>query len=691
MSTQKASKSVISIDQLIELTGADRSARAYAFLYASFRQSEVSSAPVRDALDCLTPFMLLYFSDKNGKQVNLQDIQTFLNQNFSFEIPLYALEQILPDLQRRGYVKYNKTTQAYLVHANDINFNLAKNEIGSDFDAVVSRLTDYAAQLGLKYAPFSNSWGEALISFLKDASSSADHNLRNIKGAIVDPGKIEAATIGSFLRDLSESDSETFNGIINIYMGVIIEDFISSITEIGELDPNNPVTIFYDTAVILRLLGSSGRLLRIATEELTRYLQDLGFSIRYFSGNETEVSNIIDTIIFVKDKGGELEGETAEALSTGEITVSEIRWLKSNLAETLAKWNIFPADDLELNVQKNAYYQIDENAFSEYLLQQSLANKRPYSSQNRRNDAGYLGNVVRLRKNHKTRDLAFCRYLFVTSNKFLAKSSRQFLIKERVITPYHCAPILHLGQVATIAWLLKEQSIPPEKAGRELLLNCFAAVRPDAAWFGHFREGIEKIVGPMEEFSKDGKNNLTIQAARRIAQDESFANSAIVRELNMAEILQRARVDSERELADIENAAKTELERAEKEGQERINNIKHRHDNDILRERELERNRTLATFQDSARRRAKRMADGVIAIMKWVLVIPFAIATAVIWWKQGESSIPIWLWVVTLAVSLFSVLGFMDLIGIPYVKYLLDRIRSYIEVALYKILFIEPT
>lgn len=667
------------VEKLLQLKGADRSARAYAFLYASFKNTEISSAPVRDALDCLIPFIASYLSGKSGNQIDLQGIQSFLNSSFRFDVPLYALEQLVPELQKQGYLVYNRTSRVYVVKQHTVKFEETKNEIGNDFDEITERLKIYAEELGFADLPPSGSWGDALINFLKSTSGSAEHKLKNIKGAIVDAEKIEIAVIGSFLRDLSDKHSNKFGSIINIYMGVIVEEFISSISEIGELDPKNPVTIFYDTAVLLRLLGSSGRLLRIATEELTRYLQDLGFRICYFSGNETEVANILDTLVYVKDRGGEIEGETAEALSAGEITITELRFLKASFAETLGKWNVFPADSLELNVQRDSQYQIDENAFSEYLLRQANTNKRPYGVQNRKNDASYLGSVVRLREQHKTRDLAFCRYLFVTSNKFLAKQSRRFLIDSKVYTPFHCPPILHLGQVATIAWLLKDQTIPPEKAGRELLLNCFAAVRPDAAWFGYFREGIEKVVGSLDEYTKDTKNSLTLQAARRIAQNESFGNSSIVRELSMVEILQRAREESDREKANIENANRSEIDRLERLRLADAEHSEQLRQQSIVEASEKARRKVLEEVSIARDKRADRVSHLLVSMLKTLIVLCFVIFTYQIWAFQGVSEIPVYIWIITGLVAVLSVLGFMDLIGIRFVSVIFDRVRDLIK------------
>ncbi len=166
----------------------------------------------------------------------------------------------------------------------------------------------------------------------------------------------------------------------------------------------------------------------------------------------------METLIHVKDTGRELEGETAEAISSGEVTMTQIRMLQNTFPEKLAGLNVFSAEKIEKNVFENAQYQINERGFSEYLNQQFLLNRRTYGQQNRENDARYLGSIVRLRRRLHTRDLANCGYVFVTANKFLAQTSRRYLINDGVIQPQHCPPILSVGQMATIAWLMRDNS-----------------------------------------------------------------------------------------------------------------------------------------------------------------------------------------------------------------------------------------
>jgi hypothetical protein len=160
--------------------------------------------------------------------------------------------------------------------------------------------------------------------------------------------------------------------------------------------------------------------------------------------------------VYVKDTGGELEGETAAAIADGEITTTSLRMLQNNFPEQLARFNIFPAGKLESNAFDAARFQIDETRFSTYLATHAKKSGRPYSVQNRTNDSGYLAWVMRLRRGNRTRDLAKCGYVFVTPNVFLAYASRRFLIEERMLGYNNFPPIISLGQIATIAWLLKD-------------------------------------------------------------------------------------------------------------------------------------------------------------------------------------------------------------------------------------------
>ncbi|WP_152012050.1 MULTISPECIES: hypothetical protein [unclassified Bosea (in: a-proteobacteria)] len=679
----------IGLEAILDLSGTGREAKAYAFLYAAFKRTEISKNPVRDVLDCLTPFSAPYINSISGRQITSDGLKDYLKTTFGFDIPLYAIDQLMPTLQKAGYVEYNRITKRYISKKNDHNYEIAKAEIDTEFDDVVEALASYARRVGFTIAPPSGSWGDALIQFLKSSTDRPEVKFGNIKGALLDPAKIEFSVIGAFIKDNHHLDTVIYKSILNVFMGVLVEEFIASVSEVSAIDLKNPVHVFFDTSVILRLLGCSGKLLKTATDELTRYLQDLGFKIFYLSGNESEVAGILETIIYVKDTGREIEGETADAIASGDVNITDIRMLQNTFAERLAAMGIFPAADLEKSAYDNAKYQIDERGFSEYLKQNSVKSRRGYTLNNRENDAGYLGAVMRLRRRLTTNDLASCGYLFVTSNKFLANMSRRYLVEQKVIRPQHCPPVLSVGQVATILWLIKDKALEPQKAGRELLSNCYAAFRPDQQWFRFFREGIEKTSGNIEEFVKAPRSALALQAARRIAQEESFGESSVVRELNMAEILSRAEVEISKK-NDEQQAILTAQLQASSIARDDLARQK---DEEIIRLNQLAEAERLAAVAaarsdttravefelgDKFNRAASRLAERIVKIIQMTLIALFSIFTAIAIYFQITNSNTIFLWMTSALLAVPSILGFADVVGVKWVQKWFDRLRSWL-------------
>jgi hypothetical protein len=376
----------------------------------------------------------------------------------------------------------------------------------------------------------------------------------------MNPRVVETSVVAGFIREVHVKDAPVFDAILRVFMGTLIEEFISTVSDIGSTDAFRNLIAFYDTSVLLRLLGCSGTLLRVATDELTRYLQDLGIQLSFLSGNEAEVHGILSAIVTAKDVGGEVFGETAQAIADGEISIADLRLMQNSVVEQLAGKGLFPAEGLEAGVQKQSQYQIDETRFAEFLSAQAASSHRTYTQQNLQNDAGYLATVVRLRKGHRTRDLSESKAVFVTTNKLFSTAARRYLIQERVIRGIDCPPILQVGQIATIAWLMREHKIDPAKASRELLANCYAAIKPDAEWFQNFRTAIEKIVGNLDAYTAAPENSIRIQAARRIAQDQTFGNASLIRTLNTAELLHIADKAAEEEK---ERIRREEMSKAE--------------------------------------------------------------------------------------------------------------------------------
>lgn len=650
----------VGVEALLEVKGANRAAKSYAFLYAAFKNDERSDSPVKDAVDCLRPFIVAYLKQITGKQVDLTVLQQYLKNTFDFEIPIYALQQILPALVNLGHIEYRKNAGIYISKSKGDEFSVSREEIETDFDFLTERLTAYANSLGVTVVP-SGDWGQALINFLKTREPDEAPKVANIKGAILNPQQVETSVVGAFIQDTFAKEPVHFDMILRIFMGVLIEEFISTISEIGDHAALKSLNVFFDTSVLMRVLGCSGGLQRVAAEELTRYLQDMGINLYFFSGNEAEVQGILDALVTAKNMGGELWGESADAISRNEIKISDIRLLQTTMAMGLATKGIFPANNLELNTPDQKRYQIDEKGFADFLSNEASRRGKPYSYTNRTNDAGFLGNVMRLRKGIKTRDFAESKAIFITTNNLLAKSARRFLLKEKEIGRYDCPPVLTERQAATIAWLMKDRKLEPTLARRELLTNCYAAYRPDADWFQNFKDGIEKVVGDFDAFISQPANNLKLQAARNIALQETFGNATLMRTLNIAEVLQRAGEEAEIEKAKIREEEIAKAEAAVREA--KVSTVA----DVLLRRRNRDELRAL-NF-------AKKTTTGIR-----IFAAIFFFVSAIFYEKSalfGGESIVIAL--LQLVFTISFLVAALDLAGVPVAKNIFSNIQSHLQ------------
>jgi hypothetical protein len=293
--------------------------------------------------------------------------------------------------------------------------------------------------------------------------------------------------------------------------------------------------------------------------------------------------------------------------------------------------------------------------------------------------------------------------MFVTTNRLLAAAARRFLINEGQLTQAQCPPVLYITQVATIAWLLKDQKLSPDIAGRELLINCYAAARPDAAWFRYFREGLEHVVGDLEDFGRDPQNSLVLQAARRIAQEESLSNSAIMQELNAAEIIDRSREDAAKERSRISESHEAqqraiseqhETERAEqtlrhtkelKEAQENAAALEQRHKMAQAEQTQRHR-RELKEAEEKAAARIRlditgKLRDTNARRIVWAIQLVLFAVFVSLFFLDAVDIMREHPWVVLalkLTLGLVAGIHFLDLIGIKFVSRRFDRLRMWI-------------
>src|SRR5690606_8996486 len=120
----------------------------------------------------------------------------------------------------------------------------------------------------------------------------------NVSGVLVtDSAFFDNKIIGDFVIDAQRTGSLIYPIIEKIFYGVLASEFLLRIENLGNKADYNGLNIVYDTTVLLRLLGTSGRYLRTATLEMHEVLQDLGCRTFYYNHSYAELLATLDYIV----------------------------------------------------------------------------------------------------------------------------------------------------------------------------------------------------------------------------------------------------------------------------------------------------------------------------------------------------------------------------------------------------------
>src|SRR4051794_16870123 len=122
----------VGIASLLQVQGATRYARSYAFLYAAYKKIEAGQSAINDIIDCLIPFVAVYTNQSDGRQLKFQDLQVFLHTTFGFDIPIYALQQLASTLQRQGLIRFKPGPNILIAVKKGDEFFAAREEIETD-------------------------------------------------------------------------------------------------------------------------------------------------------------------------------------------------------------------------------------------------------------------------------------------------------------------------------------------------------------------------------------------------------------------------------------------------------------------------------------------------------------------------------------------------------------------------------
>jgi hypothetical protein len=508
----------------------DRKVRAFSFMATHF------AGGAQTAIDCLIPFVTYAASQHAGQEYVPEQIQAFIKDRYSVKIPLYTLAEI--DLQKLGFVNRHAQTGIKLCARGPMaqtNQSATPALDEERFEELESALSAYGLKRKLKNPVVSASWSDALVTFFVSRQEEIPQKRGNFKGIIIsDQLSIDNSIIADFIVHVRLSNPRVYSLVELVFYGVCINDFLA---EIGSKKSDlrfDGVNVFYDTTVLMRILGTSGTTLQRASLELHESLRSLGCSSHYFPHTYAELESNLKGIVtaFDSTSATKLYRETASAFHLKQISRKSIALLLTNADKELGASGIteYPITYSQRSKDK---FQLDEVAFSGFLR------KGSYTGQAVDHDVQATALIMRMRAGAKHFNFYNCKAMFITHNTHFTAKAKEFVVFVQKLQPRGAvSPVITVGQATTIGWIAGDNVYQSDKISKELIANCIEATLPSSGWEGAF----EKFLASLrpEELKKLDANALKRAALRKVVLEDTYGNPALFKPLTLEEALKKS-------------------------------------------------------------------------------------------------------------------------------------------------------
>ena len=537
---------------LLDPRASDRFLRAYALLASEY------AAGAKSAIDSLLPFVRRAVEAHSGEQFDARKISKYVEETYRVRAPIYMMDAFRHRLLTGGCLERPANAPEILLcktGSDSSSPSVADSQLStSSLGAFELALAAFASTSGLEKPCASENWNEALIKFFAGWDDRKTATIA--RQLILDSKRIDDRVVSRFIASL-DKNSDHYEVAKKLYYGVIVSDFFTCITEVSSSDSLKSVSIILDTTLLMRLLGTSGDLLREATEELVKDIQQLGGSAYYFAHTYEELVESLEALSHQAANRLEMNRESAHALAAGETSLGKIQMCGREADIRLGQIGITQHEISYASASDQ--HQIDEEGFVRAV-------GGPRYEQHRvrwERDAKSLALINRIRGGDRTRKLSESLAILVTHNGALARAARDFLQHSSFEVP----PILTTDQVSVLAWLERGGGFSDQELSAKLAAACYEAVIPREGWEAQFWAQLEELKSD-EQYRGLLNSQVLTNSMRSTILDKSFGEPALAKQLELGAILKSLAEKSEIETQEtrrqgVEEGRKRALEEAD--------------------------------------------------------------------------------------------------------------------------------
>lgn len=497
----------------------------------------------KDLLDLITPFVLYSIAQKTsiGGEIKIDYILQNMKDFYGYsDIPDSVIRKIL----NRNSKKCIKRERNKYFLIKDLG------EFSDNFDKRCKECDDRINKIGNKLAIYlrnhctrwkQNYTSEECILHLQDFFSryglfvGIDRLEQQIE---LSPKEHEIDYyIARYIYDNKKDNTIEYKDILDLVKGYFLKTVVYLQPENGNLLSANyrNVDFYYDTPILLNLLGYQSEDEEKAAHLLHEKLGKQKANFYYFNHAETEMKNILSAYQHSL-RSGEYTGRTLEGLDRKKYTASSVERLKDN-------WKRQLKNTFQINEKNIPEYIVKENGTvdeSKVLDEKELIScirkrAKSYKQENIERDVDSVLAIHRLRKSYVCENIESARAIFITNNFDLANSVNSYY--KRSVNKKAFPLVLTSAELSAILWVKNGTNADlPEK---QLLNNAYAALQPMPELLNKLSEVLEQMKLEGRVTSEEVTALRTSHYVHRELWKETFGDENLTNENTIMKIKQK--------------------------------------------------------------------------------------------------------------------------------------------------------
>lgn len=514
----------------------------HAATLSSLAMLKVSIDSGKDYLEYLRPYVLQVLIEAPPEVVVDTSIAVQLRNICGLEIPHRTVQIVLQRLAKDGYLIRKNGVYTAIKNLPATDNSAERVDAARHITAITKALVQFAEQ-SAKRVITEEMAIDCLIAFLSQFSIPCLKSyLRGTTLPSVNRnGDWQIMLVSQFISELT-SNNALFESFMKLVQGHMLANALLCPDLQSVTNSYKDVTFYFDTPLLIQLLGLDGEQEKQATKEVVGLVQHLGGRIAYFAHTFDElVSAIRGSADFIDSPKG--RGTIVDEARKSGRTKSDLLLIAQNASEIFEEERILVTPTPPYN-DKTHKFEISEDVF-EAVLNEQVNYHNPRAKDY---DIRSVRSVYVLRQGIAPIAIEKCRAVLVTNNSGFSKAAYEYGKKHE--QSREVSTVITDFSLANTAWLKAPQGAPslPRK---EVLAFAYAALRPTTEFWDRVLVEAEKLESSGRISARDHQLLRSSHHVQSELMKLTLGDDNALTEESITTTLQRVSAEIRREASDL--------------------------------------------------------------------------------------------------------------------------------------------